>query len=264
MSVTPTVERDDSIAALVPATVRKTGKIRVAVNVPYEPNEFLDRSGKLVGFDIDLMNAIGTVMGVRPEYVRVGFPTLITQTPKGRYDAAISSLTDNLDREQTMDFVTYFSAGVSWASKASNPVDPDDACGKRVVVKNGTVAQRVDVTSRSRKCTTTGRKPIVVVPVDDQDAVAPTLTAGKADAMAADSPIVAYEVKNSKGELTLAPGVFYSQPYGIAFKKGSSLVEPVRAALQSLMDSGEYERIAQTWGITNGTIPSAVVNGAYG
>lgn len=133
-----------------------------------------------------------------------------------------------------------------------------------MAVKTGTVADRVDVDARSRSCVANGRKAIVVVRAADQDEVRTILLSGRADAMAADSPIAAYQVKESDGALVLAPGVFLSQPYGIAFAKNSKLVEPVRAAVQSLMDSGQYLRIAQKWGVDNGTIPSAVVNGAYG
>ncbi|MFW0791568.1 ABC transporter substrate-binding protein [Gordonia sp. CPCC 205333] len=260
----PSVERDNAIADQVPAKIRSTGKMTVGINVPYEPNEFVDRTGTLVGFDVDLMNSIGTVLGVVPDFRRSKFAALITDIPKGRYDLAISSITDNSRREKSMDFVTYFNAGVSWASRAGDLVDPSEACGKRVVVKAGTVADRVDVSARSDACKAQGRKEIVVIGVGDQDEVTRTLLSGKADAMAADSPLVAYQVKQSSGQLVLAPGVFLSQPYGIAFEKGSALVEPVRAALQSLMDSGEYQRIARKWGVENGTIPSALINGAYG
>lgn len=262
-SATPTVERDEALAAAVPAKIRSRGALTVGINVPYEPNEFLDDSGKLVGFDVDLIGAIGTVLGLKPQFARSTFGALLAGVPKGRYDVAISSITDTAQREKAMDFVTYFNAGISWASTAGKVVDPDDACGKRVAVKRGTVAQRVDVAGRSKACIAKGRKAIVVVPVDDQDAVLETLTAGRADAMAADSPIVAYEVDKSNGALVLAPGVFLSQPYGIAVEKNSPLVEPVRGALQSLMDSGEYQRIAEKWGVDNGTIPTAIINGAH-
>lgn len=261
-SVPPTVERDDALAATVPEAIRSTGTLTVGINVPYEPNEFLDGSGKLVGFDVDLMDAIGTVLGLKPQFQRRTFAALLAGVPKGRYDLAISSITDTAQREKVMDFVTYFNAGVSWASRAGNVVDPDDACGKRVAVKRGTVAQRVDVAGRSKACVAGGRKAIIVVPAEDQDAAVETLVAGKADALAADSPIVAYEVDRSNGALVLAPGVFLSQPYGIAFEKNSPLIEPVRGALQSLMDSGAYQRIAEKWGVDNGTVPTAIINGA--
>lgn len=261
---TTTIARDDALASLLPEALRTSGTMTVGTNVPYEPNEFLDRSGRLVGFDIDLMNAVGQVLGVRPDYQRMAFASMLDKVSDGGVDAAISSITDTSEREKSMDFVTYFNSGVSWASRTNDQVTPGDACGKRVVVKAGTVADRVDVAARSKACTSKGDKLITVVRVADQDAVAPTLQAGKADAMAADYEVTAYEVKKAGGALTLAPGVFLSQPYGIALKKGSPLVEPIRGAVQSLMDSGDYQRIADKWGVGAGTIPGALVNGSYG
>ena len=42
----------------MPEAIKSSGKLIVGVNIPYAPNEFKDPSGKIVGFDVDLMNAI--------------------------------------------------------------------------------------------------------------------------------------------------------------------------------------------------------------
>ena len=51
-------EKVDEIANTVPEAIKSSGKLIVGVNIPYAPNEFKDPSGKIVGFDVDLMNAI--------------------------------------------------------------------------------------------------------------------------------------------------------------------------------------------------------------
>ena len=62
------VAKVDSIAALVPDKIKSAGKLIVGVNVPYTPNEFKDSSGKIVGFDVDLLDAAATVLGLKTEY----------------------------------------------------------------------------------------------------------------------------------------------------------------------------------------------------
>ena len=49
--------RSTTIANTVPEDIKSSGKLIVGVNIPYTPNEFKDPSGKIVGFDVDLMNA---------------------------------------------------------------------------------------------------------------------------------------------------------------------------------------------------------------
>jgi polar amino acid transport system substrate-binding protein len=57
----------DDIANTVPEDIKSSGKLVVGVNVPYTPNEFKDASGKIVGFDVDLMNAIASTLGLTAE-----------------------------------------------------------------------------------------------------------------------------------------------------------------------------------------------------
>ena len=65
------------IAATVPEDIRSTGRLIIGVNVPYAPNEFKDASGAIVGFDVDLMNAITRTLGLVPEYRETPFDAII-------------------------------------------------------------------------------------------------------------------------------------------------------------------------------------------
>ena len=101
----------------------------------YAPNEFKDPNGKIVGFDVDLMNAIAGTLGLTPEYrEETDFAKIIPAIQGGTYNVGMSSFTDSREREQQVDFVTYFSAGILWAQRAGDPIDPNNACGKKVAV----------------------------------------------------------------------------------------------------------------------------------
>ena len=77
------VAKVDAIAALVPDKIKSTGKLIVGVNVPYAPNEFKDSSGKIVGFDVDLMDAVATVLGLTPQYTEAAFDKIIPAIQAG-------------------------------------------------------------------------------------------------------------------------------------------------------------------------------------
>lgn len=249
-----TVETDDEIAALVPADLRERGTIVIGTNTPYAPNEFKDESGEIVGFDIDVMDAVATVMGLEAEFRESDFEKIIPAIEGGTMDLGASSFTVNDERLQTVDFVTYFEAGIQWASAAGNEVDPDDACGLRVAVQRTTISDQEDVPARSEACVAAGKPEIIKVQFDTQDEASTAVALGKVDAMSADSPISAYAVKQSDGKMQLAGDVFDAAPYGWPVKKDSELGPALEAAAKKLTESGDFEKIAGNWGVEDGLI----------
>jgi polar amino acid transport system substrate-binding protein len=84
----------DDIANTVPEDIKSSGKLIVGVNVPYTPNEFKDSSGKIVGFDVDLMNAIASTLGLTAEYREADFSKIIPSIQGGTFNVGMSSFTD--------------------------------------------------------------------------------------------------------------------------------------------------------------------------
>ncbi|WP_238981256.1 ABC transporter substrate-binding protein [Williamsia herbipolensis] len=256
------VSKNDALAAQLPDKVKSSGRLVVGVNVPYSPNEFKDPSGKIVGFDVDLVNAIAKTLGVTAEYKESDFAKIIPAVQQGTYDKGMSSFTDSKEREQQVDFVTYYSAGVQWAAPAGKSVDPNNACGLRVAVQSDTTEDTDEVPAKSKACTDAGKPAIDKVKFDSQADATNAVVLGKVDAMSADSPVTAYAIKQSGGKLATAGAVFDSAPYGYPVAKGSALGPVLQKAVQSLIDSGAYLEITKSWGVQAGAIPTAVINGA--
>lgn len=252
----------DAIANTVPEDIKSTGKLIVGVNVPYPPNEFKDPSGKIVGFDVDLMNAIAATLGLTPEYRESDFEKIIPSIQGGTYDVGMSSFTDTKEREASVDFVTYFSAGIQWAKPAGSDIDPNNACGKRVAVQTTTIEETEELPAKSKACTDAGKPAIEIVRFDGQDAATNAVVLGQADAMSADSPVTAYAIKQSNGKLEPAGDIFDSAPYGWPVAKGSPLAQSLQQALEHLIGNGTYEQIAKNWGVEAGMIDKPVINGA--
>jgi polar amino acid transport system substrate-binding protein len=266
------VTKDATIAAEVPADVASAGSLTVATDATYAPNEFIPAGGTTIdGMDIDLGEAIGDVMGVKWEFTNASFDTIIPGLASGKYGIGMSSFTDTLERQQTVDFVTYFSAGTSFYVAASGGADVtglDSLCGLSVGAERGTT-QADDATAQSAKCTSAGKPKVDVQVFTDQNGANLALSSGRVDVVMADSPVAAYAVKQSAGQFKLSGTPYGTAPYGIAIPRPAGVApgsapmsKPTLDALKSLMASGVYMQILEKWGVQDGAITDPVINGA--
>ncbi len=254
------VSVDQAAADLVPADIADTGVLTIGVDATYPPNEFKDDAGNPIGWDIELADAVAAKLGLKTEYTVSSFANIIPSVDGGKLNMGVSSFTDNAERQQTVDFVDYYQAGILWASAADKKVDPEDACGLKVAVQATTYQDTDEVPAKSAACVEAGKPAITIVPFDTQDAATAAVTLGQVDAMSADSPVTAAAIAASKGKLQAAGSSFEVAPYGYVIAKGSKLVEAVQAALQSLIDDGTYLKILNKAGVADGAITKATIN----
>jgi polar amino acid transport system substrate-binding protein len=257
------VGKDQAAADLLPAAIKSSGKLTVGINVPYAPNEYKDPSGKIIGWEVDLLNALAAKLGVTATLQESGFDNIIPSVKRGKFNLGMSSFTDNKTREAQVDFVNYYNAGIQWAAPAGKTVDPDNACGLKVAVQSTTTEETEDLPAKNKACTAAGKKPITIIKIDSQDQVNQSVILGQSDAFAADSPITQYAVKQSQGKLALAGDIYGAAPYGLVVgKDAQDLSKAVQKALQSMMDDGSYKAVLAKWGVEAGAITQATINGA--
>jgi len=256
---------DQKVAAEVPADIKSKGTLTVAADATYAPNELIGSDGKTVeGMDADLAKALAQVMGLKAKVVNATFDSIIPGLASHKYDLGMSSFTDTKEREKTVDFVTYFSAGTSFYEKASGgpPItDLSSLCGTTVAVEKGTT-QQDDSTAQSKKCTSAGKKPVKVLTFTDQNGANLAITSGRAQVGMADSPVADYQVKKSNGQFKVVGKPYGTAPYGIALPKDLKLQQPVLDALKVLISNGQYTSILKKWGIEDGAITNPQINGA--
>jgi polar amino acid transport system substrate-binding protein len=262
----------DSLNAMLPDKFKQSGTIIVATDPTYPPNEFLpEGSNTPVGMDIDLINAVGQVLGLTVTVEPASFDGIIAGLNAGRYDVGISSFTDTKEREQSVNFVTYFTAGTSIMVPAGNPKNiqsATDLCGLPVGAQNGTTQldQLTDATvegSVVKACQDAGKEPPVAQGFPKQTDVNAALVAGRIDAYMADSPVVDYAVKVTGDRFQKVGGDEGAAPYGIAIpKEPAELTPAIQAAMQHLIDTGAYTQILDNWGLTGGAVTTSQINGA--
>jgi polar amino acid transport system substrate-binding protein len=255
------VSQNVDLASKLPESIKSAGVIKIGTDPTYAPNEFLAADGKTVqGFDVDLFNQVAAKFGVKAEWEPSKFGSIITGVNGNKYDMGISSFTINSDRLKEVDMVSYFSAGTQWATQPGNPkgIDPDNACGKNIAVQTGTVQETDDLPVRQKEC---GSNKINVLSYDSQAQATSAVVTGKADAMLADSPIVAYAVKQSGGKIEALGDIYDAAPYGYVLPKGETeFGEAIVEALKQLESEGAYQAALEKWGVEQGAISDFAVN----
>jgi polar amino acid transport system substrate-binding protein len=258
----PTV--DEALAAKVPDEIKSDGKIVIGTDASYAPNEFLDTDGKtVVGWDVDLFNAVAAKLGLKTEWQSATFDAIIPGVQSGKYEMGISSFTINDERKEQVNMTSYFSAGTQWGTKKGNPtgVQPDNACGKKVAVQTNTVQDTEDLPKRQEACQSAGSPEITVDRYQRQDQATAAVVSGKDDAMLADSPVLAYAVKQTNGQLELLGDIYDAAPYGYVIEKEQTeYAQAVADAVAALISDGTYKTILEKWGVEAGAITDPTVN----
>jgi polar amino acid transport system substrate-binding protein len=257
------VSADPALAKKVSSTVGADGSITVGTDATYAPSEFLAKDGKtVVGFDVDLFKAVAAKLGLKAKFSPAPFNAIIPGVSSGKYEIGVSSFTINKLREQQTNMVSYFSAGTQWATKKGNPnkIDPNNACGSKIAVQKATV-QADDVTARSKKCTAAGKTAIQVDQYQGQDQATAAVVSGKDQAMLADSPVIAYAVIQTKGQMEKLGAIYDSAPYGyVVPKKDTAFADALAGALKALIKDGTYKKILDSWFVGDGAISNPQVN----
>ena len=261
---------DASARALLPESYISNG-IKVASDIPYDPFEYTDEKDNLLGFDVDLGNLIGQKLGVKVTFNDAVFDTIIPSLESGNNDIIISSMSDTIERQAKVDFVDYNIGGSQMIVAKGNPKGITDAmglCGKTVIVQNGTI--QIDLVGRmSTDCTSAGKSAIKITQLPDAPSMENALRAGSGDAVMMDSFVAqGAAAKAGDGEYfdvvsdPAAPNGYEAGYVGIAIlKKDTQLRDAIQAALQSLIDDGQYATLLAKWNMSANGVPSASING---
>jgi polar amino acid transport system substrate-binding protein len=257
------IAKVDSIAALVPSAIASSGKLVIGTDTTYAPAEYMDVDGvPPVGYDVDLAKAIAIVLGLEADVRTADFSSIIPGVGS-EYDVGISSFTINAERMEQVNMVQYLEAGEAFAVGKGNPDDisKDDLCGVAVAVQAGTI-QEEELGALTEACEGAGKPAVKTLSFDSQTEVTEALVDGQADAMYADSPIVAFAVQMSD-RLEQLGEPFATAPQGIAVAKDDpELTDAIQQAVQHLIDSGGYARLLTSWLVAASQVTTAELNPA--
>jgi polar amino acid transport system substrate-binding protein len=262
----PSGSTGSELKGLLPQSVRDAGVLKVGSDVAYAPIESFDKDGKtIIGVDPDIAAALSGQLGVKLTLQNGTFDGLITSLRSKRIDLIMSAMSDTPERQKSIDFVDYFTAGTSILVKKGNPSkisSLDDFCGKTIALQRGTTQDDV-ATAQQAKCKTAGKE-LKVLKFDRDTEALLQVKQGRAVADMNDFPVAAYNAQTSGGgnDFEVVGEQIEAGPYGIGVRKEDTAIrDALQKALQAIIDNGEYAKILDKWNVKAGAVSSATVNG---
>jgi polar amino acid transport system substrate-binding protein len=228
-------------AASAPPAPPPVKEYVVGTDAAYAPFESQNEKKEIVGFSVDLLNAVADKGGFKVKYVNTPWEGIFKTLDQGDRDLLISSITITDERKQSMDFSTpYFDAYQLIAVKADSKIAKfDDLKKQKVGVQNGTTGDEA-VTKLQGK-TSPNVKRFESTPLALKE-----LEAGGVNAVVADNGVVVNYVANNPGAKfkTVSDKAFPPEQYGIAVKKGNAeLLEKINKGLAAIKADGTYDKI---------------------
>lgn len=248
-------EVNEEARALLPQNVRDKGTLVMATDPTYPPFEYFDTDNKtVIGWDVDLGNALAASLGLKAEYVPATFETILPGLTSKKYDAGMSAFNVTEERQKIVDFVPYISGGSGMAVLPGNPaklsMTAESLCGKRVAAQKGTHEAADILPAMSQQCTDAGSPAIEQAVFPTQTDANLALISGRVDGVMADSIPLAYQGKLAGKKFELAAGTDYEPRLsGMALNKESGLRPAIVTAMKALVKSKVYTEINERWGI---------------
>jgi glutamine transport system substrate-binding protein len=218
--------------------------LRVVTDAAYAPFEYQDK-GKVVGFDIDFINAVAKEAGYNVKVEHVGWDPVFVEIKGKTADIGISAITITDERKQTYDFsAPYFlSKNEILVPKNSDIKSAKDLKGKKVAVQNGTTGQEAVETLY-------GKNNDNLKKFENNNLAILELKGGGADAVVADNTVVETYVKNNPNDnfkFIEDDGAFANEFYGLMLPKGSKLKADLDKGIKKVIDNGTYETLYKKW-----------------
>jgi polar amino acid transport system substrate-binding protein len=234
------------------------GVIQIGSDISYAPIEFYEEGTQNAeGLDVDLANALAEELGVRAEFINTGFDGIIPALNANRFDLLMSAMTVTADRQKEIDFIPYLSAGTDILVAEGNPKNVksvEDLSGLTVGVQIATI-QVDQLKAANDQLKAAGKPEIRVLTFDQNPLAVEQLRNGRADAVIADSPVVANDALLSNGKLQALGLAMEAAPYGIGVRKDSTALKTaVEGALKKLQENGKYDEILAKWGLEGGAL----------
>lgn len=243
-----------SASDLLPAKYREAGAIKLVTDAKYPPFQYIDDSGKMVGFEVDLWDAMGAKLGVKIETTSVAFDSLIPGVQSGRWDIAMEGITDNPERQQVVSFVDYgytTSSAYVLESKGAAISDHLGLCGLVGAAQSGTEWVGMITTEMAQACTAAGKAAPTVSEFGTSEATLLSVYSGRTDFVLTSAASAQEIQKAAPHPVKVIPmPILPRKPSGIAFRKDETdLGEALLAALKEVRADGSYDKIYAAWSV---------------
>jgi len=238
---------------VVIATPVPVGKVVVGTNAEFPPFEYVDENNELVGFDIDLFDAIAAAAGFEYEFVNTKWDGIFVALASGEFDAVISGVTITDERKETVDFsAPYFNAGQLIIVQADNEdiTGAEDLPGHTVGVQLGTTGDifATDVVGND-----------MMKRYDEYPPAFLALSIGDIDSVVCDDAVArAFAEGQPELGLKIIGEPLTEEKYGVAVRKDRpEVLAAINAGLATVFGDGSYSAFHKEWFGTEAEDPCA-------
>ena len=218
--------------------------LRVVTDAAYSPFEF-QKEGKVVGFDVDIVNAVAKEAGLSVDIENVGWEPLFVEIKNKTADIGMSAISINDEREKTYDFsIPYFlSTNKILVPEGSDIKSAEDLKGKKIAVQTGTTGQIAVEKILGKNDKNIKKFETTVLAIMD-------MKKEGADAVVADNGVVEEYAKNNPDDKFVVVAdttAFENEYYGLMLPKGSKEKAVIDKALKEILENGTYTEIYKEW-----------------
>lgn len=223
-------------------SIKKAGVIKFGTDDSFPPMEYRDEQNNLVGFDVDLGNAIAEKLGVKAEFTTTDFSGIIEALKAKKFDAIMATLSITDERKGKILFSDpYIMEGQIVAVKAGN-----DAIAKSADLTGKIVAAQLGSTSEQSAKKLQGLKEYKAY--DKVTEAFHDLEIGRIDAVVVDELVGRYYISKSPDDYKVLNEKLSDEPVGIGFKKeDTELKDAVQKAINDLKADGSLTKISMKW-----------------
>jgi polar amino acid transport system substrate-binding protein len=223
-----------------------SGELRVGLSGNQPPLNMVNKSGEIIGLEVDLIKALAQSMGLSTRFVVKPFADLIPAIERGEVDVVISGMTITPERNARVAFVgPYFISGKSVLTKSAAIAAADSA----TLLNNADQRYAVLAGSTSEAFVEQVLPKAVSVPATDYDTAVQMVLEDKVDAMIADFPICQLSVmRHPEFDLSTLMTPFTIEPLGIALPAGDPLfINLIENYLNTLENTGLLAQFKAKW-----------------
>lgn len=228
------------------------GILKICTSGEFPPMEYYENPGDkdLVGFEIDVMDAIAKRWGAKAEYVVGDFKGLLPSLDSKRCDLVASGIMITPARLEKYDGIPYFGSHVVMVTAASDTETkvPADVSGKIMAIEAGTTYEKT-VADLNAELEAAGKEPIQAQTYPSASGVIEQILVGRATATITQDTTAAYRMLQVPGRLAIPYTYEESENYGIYLRKSDSDRQMLKEAIEALQASGEMKAFLKKWNL---------------
>ncbi len=231
-----------ALAASVVVAPAMAETIRIGTEGAYAPYNYMDDSGKLAGFEIDLGNALCEHAGLTCEFVANEWDSIIPNLVAGNYDAIMAGMSITDERKETIHFSDeYYPASPSkYAAAKGTKVDLSNLSGQKIGVQGATIQ------AAHAEAQFAANNTILSFETFDQSVA--DLMAGNIDILLADGDPLVPVVEASEGALEFIGEARIGGGVGIGMRKqDSELSIKLNSAIAGLKADGTVDKLIKEY-----------------